>query len=374
MKFSSVILSVAFGCAVSPAALAQGVPGLPSNVPPPGGIALGAPIGVQALPVPPANFNPLTASPAATAQFAIPPAPNATSAPAAYSRWQKAMAGFANRQAPAVIQMTPTNIAHGPARIVGGAAANQAPNNGVANAVSTTSSNWSGTTVYNAAAPFKVEAVIGEFVVPTARQAFGACTGGWDYSSEWVGIDGWGSSDVFQAGVEVDAYCSGGTTASLYSAWIEWYPYNETRVSAPAIHPGDLIFVEIWNTSATAGYAYIYNYSTNLSAEYTLTAPPGTTLVGNSVEWIVERPGVNGTLANLTNYIDVAWPNGFAWNYTASSQTYYYQGQTPASGTLYQITMLDNSGKAISAPTIENNDFLWFLNSGSSCGLSSVPC
>ncbi|MDQ6714348.1 MAG: G1 family endopeptidase [Candidatus Dormibacteraeota bacterium] len=83
--------------------------------------------------------------------------------------------------------------------------------------------------------------------MPTAQQAFGSCTGGWDYSSHWPGIDGNGSNDVLQAGVEVDAFCSGGTTASFYSAWIEWFPFNETRVSFPDIHPGDLVFIEVWN-------------------------------------------------------------------------------------------------------------------------------
>jgi Peptidase A4 family len=78
-------------------------------------------------------------------------------------------------------------------------------------------------------------------VVPAAHQAFGACTGGWGYSSLWPGIDGnggAGGSDVLQAGVEVDAYCNGGRTSSFYSAWIEWFPNGSTRVSSPAIHPG----------------------------------------------------------------------------------------------------------------------------------------
>jgi hypothetical protein len=181
-----------------------------------------------------------------------------------------------------------------------------------------------------------------------AQQKFGSCTGGWDYSSQWPGIDGNGSGDVLQAGVEVDAYCSGGTTASFYSVWIEWFPFNETRVSSPAIHPGDLVFVEVWNVSSTVGYAYFYNYSTQQVAEYQLTAPGGTTLQGNSIEWIVERPGVGGGLATLTNYIDVSWPYNVAWNYAASPQHYYYPGVDPSPYTLELIAMLGNGGSAIS--------------------------
>jgi hypothetical protein len=179
--------------------------------------------------------------------------------------------------------------------------------------------------------PFKVEAIIGEFVVPTAHQAFGSCDGGWDWSSQWPGIDGFGSNDVLQAGIEVDAYCNGGTTASFYSAWIEWFPFSETRVSSPAIHPGDLIFIEVWNTSPTNGYAYFFNYSTlgERGIPTHITAPSGTPLVGNSVEWIVERPGIGGGLATLTNYIDVPWPYGTAWNYTASRPNIFTKARIP---------------------------------------------
>jgi hypothetical protein len=265
-----------------------------------------------------------------------------------------------------------TNIAHGPLQKKG----TSVPlTNEANNIVTTTSSNWSGFSVVNSQNPFKVEGIIGEFVVPTAHQAFGACTGGWDYSSLWVGIDGNGSNDVFQAGVEVDAYCSGGTTQSNYSAWIEWYPNYATEVSSPFVNPGDLVFVEVWNTGPTNGYAYFYNYSTETAAVYNLTAPGGTTLMGNSLEWIVERPGVGGGLATLTNYIDAAWPNGYAWNYTAQTPTVYYEGGNPPAGTLDVITMLDDSNNGISSASAENANFLWFQDFGSACGRSgSPPC
>jgi Peptidase A4 family len=338
---------------------AQGTPPLPANVPPPGETVTTHPVGVRVVAAPPAGFNPLMASPAAKSQYAIPPMPDRNAAPGAYNRWERAVAGPANRGvAPTLTQ---TNILNGPARKVGPSV----PSGIVNSIVTTTSSNWSGDAVYKSNNPYTVEAIIGEFVVPTAHQAFGSCTGGWDYSSQWPGIDGFGSGDVLQAGTEVDAYCSGGTTASFYSAWIEWYPFSETRVSSPTINPGDLIYIEVWSTSPTNGYAYFYNYSTQQSAEYNLTPPSGTSLVGNSIEWIVERPGVGGGLATLTNYIDSSWPYGVAWNYTAASPNYHYEGQSPAAATLYEITMLDDSNNAISSPTIQNIDFLYFYDYGS---------
>src|SRR5262252_1175893 len=138
--------------------------------------------------------------------------------------------------------------------------------------------NWSGTSVVNGTTS-DVEAIIGLFVVPTAHHAFGSCPDDWVYSSLWPGIDGndgAGANDVLQAGVEVDAYCSGGNTSDFYSAWIEWYPNASTRVSSPTIHPGDLVFVEVWSTSPTQGYAYFYNYSTNVRQSTPLLRPMAT--------------------------------------------------------------------------------------------------
>ncbi len=83
-------------------------------------------------------------------------------------------------------------------------------------------------------------------------------------------------------------------------------------------------------------------------------------------EWIVERPGVNGGLATLTNYVDVAVLAGVAWNYAATNPTYYVPGLNPPGGNLYLLSMLDNSNKVISTPNIENSQFIWFQNSGSS--------
>ena len=333
------------------------------SVAPPGVIS-GLPEGVSVVPPPPPGFDPTKASADQNAAYAIPPAPNAERDPEAYAAWVKAVAPTAVRESPV---LTKTNLFNGPIRGKG------APSSSSNNTISTTSSNWSGSSAVNIANPQNFEAVQSSHVVPTAHQAFGACTGGWDYSSQWPGIDGNGSGDVLQGGTEADAYCNGSTKSTLYSAWIEWYPFSETRVSSPAISPGDLLFVEVWNDSTTSGYAYFHDYSSNVTAEYHLTAPSGTTLKGNSVEWIVESPGVGGGLATLTNYIDVTLVGGIAWDYTASPVTYYYPWSTPSVGTLELITMLDNSNKAISTGYGKTAQTLIFEDYGSACGLASSP-
>jgi hypothetical protein len=360
VNFKAMFLSFVFGCGAVSLAHAQP---LPSGVPVPGITPVGS-TAVQLVP---------------PGQYVTPPAPDPTAAPQASTRWREAVGAPTNYDAPESVQITPTNITNGPAQIVGSSFPYVSPEGVFSNTVtSVNTKNWSGTAIVDSSNPFSVEAIVGYFVVPTAHQAFGACTGAWDYSSQWVGIDGYNSSDVFQAGTEVNAYCSGGTTTGFYSAWIEWYPNASTRVSSPAIHPGDLVFVEIWNTSATAGYAYFKNYSTNTTAEYTLTAPSGTTLKGNSVEWIVERPNLGSASTTLTNYIDVPWLSGYAWNYAASTKTTCYEGLSCTAAlpgkTFYNIQMLDDSGQGISAATIENSNFLFFQDYGSACGpLSGAP-
>ena len=124
-------------------------------------------------------------------------------------------------------------------------------------------------------------AIYAEWVVPIAQQAFGVCNGGTDYSSQWIGFDGFNSGDVLQAGTEVDAYCSG-STSIFYSSWIEWYPFSETKVSAPVTQPGNLMGSEVWYTTASPyGHAYIANYTLNQSDSYAFNPPSGTTYVGN---------------------------------------------------------------------------------------------
>jgi len=354
-------LGAAGAVALSGAAVGHAQSGaiIPTNIP---GIGIVAP--------PPPDLDPVTASPAERERYHLPPAPDANRAPEVYAKWRRAMSGLQHREAPVVEQL---DLYHGPVRKTGDAQAVSE------NSVAATSTNWSGTSVVNGAFDPNGQAIIGEFVVPTAHQAFGACTGGWVYSSSWPGIDGNGSNDVLQAGTEADAYCNGTTQKTNYYAWIEWFPAASVKVSAPTIHAGDEVFIQVWSSSPTTGFAYFYNVSTQQAAQYSLTAPKRTTLKANSVEWIVEAPTLVGSgITALANYIGSPWISGYSWNYNSASPSYYYQGADPATGsaagTLEAITMVDQSSNPISVPTIENYNFLWFKTAGSACAASGFVC
>ena len=304
--------------------------------------------GATTIAAPPAGFDPINASDEDLAYHGFPPRPNQGTEPKAYATWAKAMEHSKKRIVPTLEQ---TSIFHGPSQLT---KANAVTNAKIANNASLAnqpsnvsySNNWSGYVDFSGATSFGSSSyyyLVNDFVVPKAQQAFGACTGGWDYGSAWNGIDGWGSPDVLQAGVEFDAYCAlgGAIRSTYYSAWYEWYPFSEVRIGGFPIAPGDDIFVEVWDTSSTAGHAYLVNYSNNQSVTINFSAPAGTYLRGNSAEWVVERPSVGGSLATLTNYImDPFWD---AYAYTRAYTFYDIDEATP-------VDMLDNAGHVISYP------------------------
>jgi hypothetical protein len=308
--------------------------------------------GATTIGAPPEGFNPITASDDELASYGFPPRPDQDSDATGYASWARAMAASKTRIVPILEQ---TKIFHGPS-IQPKAAITES-----GEAETHYSSNWSGYVSLGGPSKYGKTSyyyLISDFVVPVARQAFGACTGTWDYGSTWVGIDGWNSNDVLQAGIEYDAYCSGGSTASFYSPWYEWYPFGEVRITNLAIAPGDDYFVEVWNTTSTQGYAYLVNYNSNTAVEIGFTPPSGTKLIGNSAEWVTERPGVNGGLATLTNYISDPYWGAAAYNFNKSK---YTPGGTHGFG----VTMLDNNGHAISYPTLFDSSAFLMQDEGS---------
>ena len=318
---------------------------------PPNQHALNLP-GATTIDAPPVGFDPIAASDEELAYHGFPPRPNQNTEPKAYATWTRAMKASKKRIVPTLEQ---TAVFHGPSQQAKSSAVNSAA---LANNVSLAqqpsnvsySYNWSGYVDFSGATSYGPKSyyfLVNDFTVPVAEQAFNACTGGWDYGSAWNGIDGWGSPDVLQAGIEFDAYCAlGGLVKSTYySAWYEWYPFGEVRIGGFPIAPGDDIFVEVWNTSATAGHAYLVNFNNNQSVNIGFAAPAGTTLVGNSAEWVVERPSVGGSLATLTNYImDPFWD---AYAYTQGYAAFNDIDEA------YPVDMLDNRGYVISYPEYE---------------------
>jgi hypothetical protein len=315
---------------------------------------------------PPAGLNPLTMSAADLAAWGYPPQPGPNAAPQAYAVWAQAVTAAQTRIFPWLAR---SNRAHGPT--LGSQSivlSNSTPV--VTSAVNSAlgSYNWSGYLNTNTDGVL-FTSVFAQYVVPRAQQAPGTCTGGWDYSSTWVGLDGAGTAanDVLQAGTSADAYCgpsddpeepSGSqTTATSYSGWYEWYPMNATNISGLTVKPGDNMFVEVWSTSPTTGGVFVVDLNTQQYVSLNLTAPAGVQVAGGSAEWVLECPSISGNLATLTNYISEYVSGAFAVD--TNGTTYAPADSTP-------VVMVDQNMQPISYPTLLGTNALQIQNTGSS--------
>jgi hypothetical protein len=255
--------------------------------------------GVTTIEPPPAGFDPINASDHELAYHGFPPRPDQNTEPKAYATWVRAMNASASRIVP---KLEPTSLSHAPAKENQKPASTAVENNVPIPAPhdnNLTIANMSGYVAQSGATSYGSTSfyyMVSDFVVPVAQQV--GCSGAWAYASAWEGIDGFGSRDLLQAGVEFDAYCAsaGLVRSTYYSAWYEWFPYGEVRIAGFPIAPNNEMFVEVWHTSPTQGYAYFLNYNTGQVVQVGFTAYPGYPLIGNSAEWIVEDagPGIIG--------------------------------------------------------------------------------
>ena len=111
------------------------------------------------------------------------------------------------------------------------------------------STNWSG----YAGTTGTYTSVSASWTEPT-----GTCSRGDQYSSFWVGLDGYNSSSVEQTGSEVD--CVGRT--ARYYAWYEMYPSASVTYSNTVAGPGCVIRVTAH--SVTSGDARSFRHLVNV--------------------------------------------------------------------------------------------------------------
>lgn len=247
--------------------------------------------GVKILTFPPPapNFDPLTASPADLAKYGFPAMQDD---PQHRERYRRVFSQIKKK----LTYVEPTfrvnsDRFHGPRK--------RQPTAGTE-----TSTNWSGGVVY-APKGQSFQWMEGDWVVPDVDAP---TQGQWYYCASWIGIDGDGSGDVFQAGVECEVYRSGSSITRHIYPWWEWYPISEVQITNLTVNPGDMITMILCSTQgvgSTTGTVYFTNRTTGASMSYALTAPAGTKLVGNCAEWIVEAPTVGGSQSALADYGEV---------------------------------------------------------------------
>jgi Peptidase A4 family len=146
------------------------------------------------------------------------------------------------------------------------------------------------------------------------------------YSAIWIGIDGLGSpesADVCQVGINCDVTRHGTSISSTFYPWWEWYQESvdtgEVSITNLPVSPGDTIGVVICTAGAGATEATVFftNLTSGMGTSFVMEAEAGVSLVGNTAEWIVERPTVDGQPSLLADYGEVFFSGCDAVSYSS---------------------------------------------------------
>jgi len=141
--------------------------------------------------------------------------------------------------------------------------------------------NWSG---YVVSGDFR--AVIGDWTVPTVTP-----TATNEYSSDWLGIDGFDNTDLIQTGTEQDSV----NGQAVYYAWWEILPAAETVFTTMTVHPGDTMSAEVIGEDANP-----VTWEMRLTDETTGQFDYSARRYGgphDSAEWVQEATQVNGVIS-----------------------------------------------------------------------------
>ncbi len=151
------------------------------------------------------------------------------------------------------------------------------------------SSNWSGYAVTGANG--SVTKATGSWVVPAVTCPSTSA----QYSSFWVGIDGFNSNTVEQTGTDSD--CDGRTPS--YYAWFEFYPHASYLINTRAIGtiaPG----TSMTATVALSGTSTYTVTLTNNTQGKSFSTSMSMNASSSSAEWIAEAPSSSGSGDVLT--------------------------------------------------------------------------
>jgi hypothetical protein len=106
-----------------------------------------------------------------------------------------------------------------------------------------------------------------------------------NWTSEWVGLDGFASNTVEQDGT--DAFCGGADRKTPhYAAWYELYPAPSINVFR--VHPGDTIDTVVFFKHGKF-HLTVADLTTHRSATHVAAC---SACLRSSAEWIVERPAL----------------------------------------------------------------------------------
>lgn len=243
----------------------------------PGSVTVtGLPKGVRLPQAPPPGFDPRTADDATLKAHGLPPRPNKDKQPQKFAKWEKIMSGLKRFVVPDFESTGSCDI---------------------------TSSKWTGAVTTKLDAGESFDDVEGTWIVPCPYPP--QCVSGTYDCNSWIGLDGYGTStDLLRAGTlqRVVANDSGEAISRTVFAWYQWYPEDRFKITSFPVNFGDTIDCEIWALSETEACVFFFNEGSGDWAGFYVEAPDGTTLKGNSAEWIMEDPSLTESAYSMANF------------------------------------------------------------------------
>jgi hypothetical protein len=226
---------------------------------------------VITFPAPPKDFDPVTASAKALAQFGLPRRPDPNTEPGLRKLWDRA---FARKPTFVKANMVEDKVWH------------SRPRHAWKKGQFGLEGNWAGAVVQVASLglspPEPANMVFAEWTVPTIRTT--PAEPGTQIVGFWVGLGGYNTGQLLQAGTAATM-----TGASVsYWAWTEWFPAGY-KVDNLEIKAGDIVSVLVCAPETDHGFVSMMNQRTNQAICVGVSDPGGTTPYdGSTVEWIIE--------------------------------------------------------------------------------------
>ncbi len=192
------------------------------------------------------------------------------------------------------------------------------------------STNWSGYAETGAKGSYT--SVGGSWTVPKASATSGRST----YSSAWIGIDGATNSSLIQTGTDTE-YVNG---KAHYDAWWEILPADAKVIPSLTISPGDSMTGLI--TKGSPSWTITITDNTTKKSFTILKAYTGP---ATSIDWIVERPEVNGSQSSLARYGSVTFTGATVNGANAALKTAdeYYMFRNSSNTTIISIPGAPNA-------------------------------
>jgi hypothetical protein len=197
------------------------------------------------------------------------------------------------------------------------------------------STNWSG---YADTGP-TFTAISAQWVVPTVQPSQSS-----QYSSTWIGIDGFGNGDtsLIQTGTAQE---TGGGATTYY----DWWEIITASDPAPAVtiavvSPGDHMTASIYEVTAGTWMMAI----TDVTSGSAFSQPFSYSGTGSSAEWIEEAPTINNDQSTLADFGSASFSN--------MADT--HSGSPAVAQTQLDMVSSSNSNDVIATPgSIANNAF-----------------